>query len=210
MNHGFDISIASKFDVNTAIFLQNIAFWIQKNIANKKNFYQGRYWTYNSIAAYKILFPYWTVSQIRTVITNCIKFGLIIEGDQNKANYDKTKWYALTDAGLKLFDLNMNEKENIPEPAEPNKIKNKTNNIVPICEKSQMDLSNLANRFAKNRKPIPDTNTNKKPNKSFYQTNDQKSINYRDYSKHKYQPAPNAMNASPILDEFMIKNCLKT
>ena len=52
MNHSFDIEIAKKYSVDEAIFLNHIAFWIQKNIANKKHFHEGQYWTYSSYPAF--------------------------------------------------------------------------------------------------------------------------------------------------------------
>jgi hypothetical protein len=103
MQHHFDIEIANKYGVNVAIFLNNLAFWIHKNIANKKHEYDGSYWTYNSVEAYTLLFPYWTYKQLRKIIKDCVENGLILEGNYNKSPYDRTKWYALSDLGLSLF-----------------------------------------------------------------------------------------------------------
>ena len=103
MQHLFDIGIASKFGVNVAIFLNNIAFWIAKNKANNRHYQDGRYWTYNSQESFQQLFPYWSRQNIRTVIKSAKDQGLIIDDNFNKSSYDKTKWYALTDLGLSLF-----------------------------------------------------------------------------------------------------------
>ena len=53
MQHSFDIEIAEKYGVSEAILLQHLWFWIEKNKANEVNFYDGTYWTYNSIKALK-------------------------------------------------------------------------------------------------------------------------------------------------------------
>ena len=142
MQHHFDISIASKYGVNVAIFLNNMSFWIHRNIANNKHFHDENYWTYNSVEAYRLLFPYWTTSQVRTTINNCIKYGLIVEGNYNEKQYDRTKWYCLSIEGQKLCG-------------------------ITICQNSQMDLSKSTNGFAKNHEPIPDRKPdNKTDNKS--------------------------------------------
>ena len=103
MNHSFDISIATEYSVDVAIFLNNIAFWTQKNIANHKHFYEGKYWTYNSYLAFTELFPYWSIQTVRRIINNCIEHDLIVKGNFNFKRYDQTNWYALTTKGLELY-----------------------------------------------------------------------------------------------------------
>jgi hypothetical protein len=103
MQHSFDIEIAATYGINSAIFLNNIAFWTEKNMANERHFYDGRYWTYNSQKAFSVLFPYWTRQNIRTIIVKSKEDGLIITGNYNENKMNSTSWYALTDLGLTLF-----------------------------------------------------------------------------------------------------------
>ena len=84
MNHYFDVEVATKYNVNIAIFLNNLAHWTIVNIANRQNYYDFRYWTYNSRRAFLELFPYWTDDQLRTIISNAIKADLVLEGNYNK------------------------------------------------------------------------------------------------------------------------------
>jgi uncharacterized phage protein (TIGR02220 family) len=98
MNHSFNIDIAKKYGVECAIILENMIFWIEKNKANKKHFYEGRYWTYNSGKAFSELFPYWSVHQIGRFLRELEAQGLVISGNFNKAGYDKTKWYSVNDS----------------------------------------------------------------------------------------------------------------
>ena len=70
MTYSFDTELAQKLGVNEAIMLQNIVFWLLKNKANGSNYYDGRYWTYNSHKAFKELFPFWTENQIRRILEN--------------------------------------------------------------------------------------------------------------------------------------------
>lgn len=107
MEHHFNVDIAKEHGINVAIFLNNVAFWIQKNQANKKHFYEGRYWTYNSSEALSILFPYWSVDQLDRIIKKCVSAGLLLLNNFNENKYDRTRWYSLSDAALKLFSITL-------------------------------------------------------------------------------------------------------
>lgn len=103
MDHHFNIEVAKEHGVDVAIFLHNIAFWTLKNVANKSHLKDGRYWIYNTQEAWTILFPYWSRQNIRTIINKCIEKDLIITGNYNEKNYDKTTWYSLSDKCLFMF-----------------------------------------------------------------------------------------------------------
>ena len=104
MNHTFNVGIATKYGILEAVILENINFWIAKNKANDKNFYDGFYWTYNSITALSKLFPYASRATIFRALNNLEDAGLIISGNYNKRASDKTKWYALTGAAECLLN----------------------------------------------------------------------------------------------------------
>lgn len=93
--HSFDPQIAAQVGLNAAVIYQNICFWIEKNEANGQNFRDGRYWTYNSVAAFAKLFPYLTAKQVRVAIDKLIEAGLIVKGSYGGEKYDRTAWYAL-------------------------------------------------------------------------------------------------------------------
>ena len=97
--HSFDPEIAERVGVNAATIYQNIVYWIEKNEANDKHCYDGQYWTYNSVKAFGDQFPYLSAKQIKTAINKLIEQGLIVKGDYNKANFDKTCWYGLAQKG---------------------------------------------------------------------------------------------------------------
>ncbi len=104
MNHSFNVGIATKYGILEAVILENINFWITKNKANNKNFYDGFYWTYNSITALSKLFPYASRATIFRALNNLEDAGLVIAGNYNERTSDKTKWYALTKAGELLLN----------------------------------------------------------------------------------------------------------
>lgn len=99
MIHFFESSIAEKYGIASAIILQNIYYWIEKNRANNINFKNDAYWTYNSKKAFKELFPYLSERQIDYAIKNLINEGLIITGNFNQDGRDRTIWYSITKKG---------------------------------------------------------------------------------------------------------------
>ena len=154
MEYTFDIMIAQKLGVNEAIIIRNIQFWIEKNKANNKHYYDGRYWTYNSISAFCQIFPFWTRDQIRYILKKLTEKEILISGSFNKNPYDKTLWYSLNDEKLaELQELESGEK--LPDPSVEIPISNNQN--------SNLDVGNLPHREGENPKPIPDVNTYSKP-----------------------------------------------
>ena len=148
MQHSFDIEIAINHGVNVAIFLNHIAFWIQKNMANNKHNHEGRFWTYNSQEALQEIFPYWTRQNLRTTIDYCLKKDLIIKGNFNETKYDRTAWYALTDSGINLFKLLKNRSKS---------------NVYSIGENQPMEKLESTNGMVANNQPIPDIKPDNKP-----------------------------------------------
>lgn len=138
MDYSFNKDIACKIGVDKATMLQNMHFWIMKNMANKKNYFDGNYWTYNSIKAFSILFPFWSEKQIRRILTQLEEEGYIVSGNYNKIPYDRTKWYALTKKTFGLYG-------------------------EAICPNGQMNFSKWANESAQKGEPIPYINTDSKP-----------------------------------------------
>ena len=147
MQHYFDINIAMKYGIQPAIILNNLYFWIEKNRANEKHFYDGYYWTYNSMKAFSELFPYMTERQIDYAIKKLVESGLVIKGNYNKSSYDRTCWYAITKAGYSILQ---------------NCEMDKTNKEYSILQNCEMDKTNLSNGNDTIVKPIPDINTDSK------------------------------------------------
>ena len=100
MTHHFDIHHAKKYGLPEAIILQNILFWLAHNKAFKKNIIEGKPWTFNSVTAYSKLFPYFTADKIRRYIESLIEQGVLIVGNHNTKNYDKTRWFTVADESL--------------------------------------------------------------------------------------------------------------
>ena len=97
LEHHFKVRDAKRYGITEAILLYNLRFWIAKNKATRKNFHDGRTWTYNSYRAFSDLFPYLSESQIKRALGNLVKQGVILKGNFNKMSCDRTNWYALAD-----------------------------------------------------------------------------------------------------------------
>lgn len=143
MNHNFDVNIAKKLGLEEAIILNNLCFWIQKNKANNTHFYDGKHWTYNSVKAFNEMFPYWTPRQIDRILKSLEAQGAIFTGNYNKSNYDRTKWYAVSDNVYSMYaksDFHFTETQNgnteivepIPYVKQYNKQDKNTDNMVDI------------------------------------------------------------------------------
>lgn len=103
MINKFNAKIAIDFNPLLSIFVQELAQWTFYNLANKKNLYDGYCWSYNTLEAFQVIFPWWNRRQLETIINNAVKEGLILKGNYNKHKYDRTCWYALSWKGLSYF-----------------------------------------------------------------------------------------------------------
>lgn len=134
MEHHFDVEIAEKYGIVEAILLNHFQFWIAKNEANRQNEHDGVYWTYNSVKAYKNLFPYLTERKIQNALKHLREVGILQTGNFNETAYDRTLWYAFTAKGKS------------------------------IMQKCKMDCDEMKNGLCENVEPIPDNNTNNNTN----------------------------------------------
>lgn len=182
--HVFTPEYAERFGVAEAVVLENIIYWIEKNAANDKHFYDGHYWTYNSVKAFEKMFPYLSKKQLRRILEKLEEEGVLISGNYNASSYDRTKWYAVNYSAL------------------------------PNCPNGQMGLPEWANGLDQKGKPIPYINTdiNKNNNTSdggedikgiydHYMAQDN-LIGHRKYTKTMYRAIKQAMkDLSLTVDE---------
>ena len=142
MINSFDTDVAMDVGINAAIIYKNIQYWCEKNKANDQNYHDGYYWTYNSMKAFTEQFPYLSDKQIRSALCVLEEKGYIKSGNYNKAQYDRTKWYA----DVQKVVIQSDKREDC------------------ICPTGQMDLPQKANGFAPEGEPIPDIEPDIKPN----------------------------------------------
>lgn len=99
------MDLAVKYGADVAIFVHNVVYWVEKNAANRVNFRDGRYWTYNSAEALSEIYPLWSRDQIKRLVKRCADLGVILLGDYNEDRRDRTKWYTPSDEILELYGL---------------------------------------------------------------------------------------------------------
>lgn len=102
MKHCFKIALAKEFGIEEAILIDEFQFQISRNKANNKNFFDGRFWTYNTQKAYADIFPYLNAGKVKRIINSLIEKGVLMKGNYNTNQYDRTNWYAFTDFGLSI------------------------------------------------------------------------------------------------------------
>lgn len=107
MQHSFDVDIANKLGVFPAIILSNIEFWYIENKTNDRNYYKGKYWTYNSIKALCEQFPYMSKDQIRRSLIILEEEGYVISDCFNDNKMDRTKWYTLSQSYIDFCAMHL-------------------------------------------------------------------------------------------------------
>jgi len=137
MTHLFKVEIANLHGIEIAIMVQNFAFWIAKNKANNRNIHEGKTWTYNSIKSFKELYPYWTEHQIRRILKKMKTEDILMTGNFNNHQYDRTTWYTFTDAFLQ--------------------------NHKSIFTNVQMEVDDMPNGNEQRLRPIPDNKPSSLP-----------------------------------------------
>jgi len=143
MEHHFDVEIATTYGMLEAVILNNLWFWIKHNEANDKNYHDGYYWTFNSVKAFKELFPYASDKKIRNALKHLEDENIIITGNYNTSAYDRTTWYAITEKGKCILlkgQMEVAKKENgSSEKGEPIPY-NKPNNKIDSKHKEKSQL----------------------------------------------------------------------
>lgn len=109
--HSFFPSEAEKYGVNKAVLLYNIRFWLDKNKANERNIHNGYVWTYNSATSFSKLFPYMKSGSIKNWLKELEDDGILMSGNYNKSNYDRTKWYTIPSEYAIALSVPSNEAE---------------------------------------------------------------------------------------------------
>nr|DAF63203.1 MAG TPA: hypothetical protein [Siphoviridae sp. ct7yc1] len=83
-------------DLNEAIVLNQLNYWLGINRKVGKNFIDDRYWVYNSYSDWKAKdFPYWSEKTIQRTFTRLENKGVVVSANYNKLGIDKTKWYTI-------------------------------------------------------------------------------------------------------------------
>jgi len=96
--------LATKIGLNEAIVLQQINYWNKINEKSNNNYHDGYYWTFNSYEKWHEQFPFWHVNTIKKIISNLESAKLVITGNYNRSQIDRTKWYRINHEMLDIIE----------------------------------------------------------------------------------------------------------
>ncbi len=192
MQHSFNIQIAMKYGVHAAIILNNIYFWVEKNKANNKNFYDGHYWTFNSKTAFAKLFPYMTPRQIEYALKKLVDDKIILTGNYNSDQRDRTLWYSISKTGYILLNNKQIPLEDIPQN----------------CEMEQTKLFYGTHKIVQ---PLPyiNTNINSDLNSSQSQCQTDNDFEQKKITKDNYSSVNNKNMNQPTSNYKAVKELLQ-
>lgn len=91
-----DTTLARILGLNEAIVLQQVNYWLEVNKNKNLNFYDGRFWTYNSIKDWHdSVFCFWSLVTVKRTFLSLEENGILVSANYNKEKRDKTKWYSI-------------------------------------------------------------------------------------------------------------------
>lgn len=132
-------------DLNEAIVLNQLNYWLEINKKADKNFIDDRYWVYNSYSDWKANdFPYWSEKTIQRTFTRLENKGVVVSANYNKLGIDKTKWYTIDTEKLQELVDKFNSGED--------KMTNRQDNMT-----DQQDR--MTCREGQNDRPLPEITT---------------------------------------------------
>lgn len=138
-----DRVLAEKIGLNEAIVIQQLHYWIMQNKRQNKNFYDSRYWTFNTFEKWhKDTFYFWSNKTVKRIFKKLEEENLIIVGNYNKKGYDRTKWYSINYELISLKCCNNSLGQNDPM--------HRDNLTQPLGQCDPMHRDNMT-------QPIPDT-----------------------------------------------------
>jgi len=151
-SHSFNTHLASRIGIEKAILIKNLAYWVEYNKCQDRNFFEDKYWTYNSSASFAKLYPYMKPSSIRRWFKELEEKGWIISGNFNCNGFDQTKWYTM---GITYYRWVVEYAEHVKNEALNNLNPEHDNNNDPSepVEK-QNPIDHFVNNTDQNEQPI--------------------------------------------------------
>ncbi|MCQ2373976.1 MAG: hypothetical protein MJ050_07860 [Phascolarctobacterium sp.] len=160
-----DQGIAEGYGYDAALALSYFASWHFSKKNTHRDFKDGHYWTYASVADLVEIYHCSTPAKMRAALDRLIDGGLLYENSFNKLTGDRTKWYALNENNIiietylkKLHEQWINKREAKVENRQYNSEFHKT---IGENNKWVDDFRKPVSEF---RTAIPNNNTNNNTN----------------------------------------------
>lgn len=159
--HSYNVSVAADVGINAAVVFYNICFWVEENHANKRNFINGKYWTYNTVKALHTIFPEMTGKQIEYALKKLKDGGYIESAILSEDTRDRTNWYTVCD--FKKWILH--EKPTPQEKEVPNQEKESSSENSEMPSDDSSMFNNIYNNidFDTNNNQSNKNQTDNKP-----------------------------------------------
>lgn len=143
------LAVALK-SVDKAIILQQIHYWLQRS----KNVENGHHWVFNTVKEWHQQFPWLAEKTVQRYLKDLCDKGLLITGNFNKANFDRTKWYRIDYHALdKLANSKGTDSPNGKEPVVPIQRDSVTQPIPEITHKTTQENNNIKSKSDNLDKP---------------------------------------------------------
>lgn len=192
-----DKELATILGLNEALVLQQVNYWLEINKRNKRNFHEGRYWTYNTINEWQEEFPFWSTSTVKRIFKKLRDMNLIIVDNFNLYQMDRTLWYTINYEELEKLVENHTKtnEESLPNPKGQidNSIGSKENSHA--TQNDQMEKSSMNSAIPE----ISSETSSEISNQSIYQS--------RENSKEKIDGLTKTQNKNKIDYKQLIENC---
>lgn len=176
-----DTILATKIGLNEAIIIQQIHYWLVINEKKQLNYYDGLYWTYNSMKEWNKSFPFFSEATLRRIFTNLEKLKILKSGNYNKLRMDRTKWYTIDYEQLDKYISNFDE---LSSSLQEENEKNETCEDENIdSQNEQIHLLKQANAFSQNEQMEESKMSECIQSKCVNAFSQNEQTNTRDYSK---------------------------
>jgi hypothetical protein len=138
-------TLAHKIGLNEAIVLQQIHYWLNPKL--NKNYFQNRFWVWNTYEQWQEQFSFWGITTIRRVIFNLEELGILetfTSGDFKKLKHYTINYEKLND--LTIDDFDQIEKVAANQPSHSSVQNGQIEMLKPTdraAQVGQVDLSNM-------------------------------------------------------------------
>ena len=148
-------------NLNEAVFVQQLHYWLENKKQAGKNFFDGRYWVYNSVEEWLKQFPWLSSATLRRTIDSLVNKGFVIRGNFNRQKLDRTIWYTINYE--KIMEIDKKTKEQKDEEARfaLNNSQSENNNevqknlagqgTVPFAQNEQMQMIKMSKSICSKR-----------------------------------------------------------
>jgi hypothetical protein len=112
--------LAVLIGLNESIVIQQLHYWIQKNLDKQDHIKDGRVWCWNTYEEWRVNnFPWWSDATIKRAFQSLVEIGIVIKDRHNKRSFDRTGWYTIDYDALAQYVSNRVGQNDLIEQINP-------------------------------------------------------------------------------------------